>query len=98
MAFAVTDISLDVRSEVDSTCTGDICFTTSLPTKWHIDCHVSFKNGVLLSRVSKGALSFQLLCAHFGAKIKCFYLILIEDEVTENHRSQEWVLWVALPW
>lgn len=87
----MTDASLDVRSEVSITFVGDVHFTPSLHTGWHRDGHISFfKNGVLLPGVSKSVFS---LWTHFGAKIKCFQLILNVGEVIVNSdQSQIYVL------
>lgn len=64
-------------------------FAPPLHAKGHIDCHISFKCGVLLSRVPKSAFSFHCLWAHFGAKLKCFQCYLIANKVTLTPRSQD---------
>lgn len=60
-------------SEVHVTCMGDIWLHHSLPTKWHIDRHISFKKWSPFCQESlRVHFSFQWLWTHFG--VKCFSL------------------------
>lgn len=93
----MTDASVDVRSEVDVLSVDDTCFAMSLYTTQHTECHTSLRTWNPLVKSPEECISFQLLWAPFGAKRKCFQLILGADELPVNHRSQKCVLWALLP-